>query len=164
MLDDPVPDRFYPEFYPRFSYEPTREMFEIIQTDEKGEGIISQASFRPGDIVFKFAGVLLSEITLYTLQMKPGSHLHDPFFMGKVLHSCDPNMSCDMDTQTFTAIKEIKPGDFLTMDYETTEDELFRAFECSCGAPNCKKLIKGKMFRLQHMQEASELQYAAAGT
>ncbi|HPS56750.1 MAG TPA: SET domain-containing protein-lysine N-methyltransferase [Spirochaetota bacterium] len=164
MIDDHVPDRFYPDFYPRFMHEPTKEKFSIIKTDDVGEGIISQASFMPGDIVFKFAGVLLSEVTLFTLQLKEGNHLHDPFFMGKVLHSCDPNMSCDMETQTFTAVKEIKPGDFLTMDYETTEEELFRSFECRCGAPNCKKLIMGKKFRLQHMQEASAIQHAVAGT
>ena len=119
---------------------------------------------QPVRLVFKFAGVLLSEVTLFTLQMQPGYHLHDPFFMGKVLHSCDPNMHCDMSTQTFTAIKDIKPGDFLTMDYETTEDELFRSFECQCGAPNCKKLIKGKIFRLQHIQGISDIQYAVADT
>ena len=164
MTDDHVPDRFYPDFYPRFTYEPTKERFRIIQTQDVGEGIISLASFQPGEIVFKFAGVLLSEVTLFTLQLKPGNHLHDPFFMGKVLHSCDPNMSCDMETQTFTAIKPIRKGDYLTMDYETTEDVLFRSFECQCGAPNCKKLIKGKLFRLQHIQEAHEIQYAVAGT
>ena len=164
MTDDHVPDRFYPEFYPRFSYEPTKEKFRIIKTDQVGEGIMSQVSFKPGDTVFRFAGVLLSEVTLFTLQLKPGNHLHDPFFMGKVLHSCDPNMSCDMESQTFTAIKAIRPGDFLTMDYESTEDVLFRSFECQCGAPNCKKLIKGKLFRLQHIQEAHEIQYAVAGT
>ncbi len=164
MIEDHVPDRFYPDFYPRFTNEPTKEMFRIIKTDDVGEGIVSLAPFTAGETVFKFAGVLLSEITLFTLQMQPGYHLHDPFFMGKVLHSCDPNMHCDMSTQTFTAIKDIKPGDFLTMDYETTEDELYRSFECQCGAHNCKKLIKGKIFRLQHIQGVSDIQYAVADT
>ncbi|HOQ12531.1 MAG: hypothetical protein BWY23_02492 [Spirochaetes bacterium ADurb.Bin218] len=164
MKDDHVPDRFYPDFYPRFTFEPTKDRFKIIKTEQAGEGIISLCSFKPGETVFRFAGVLLNEVTLYTLQLKPGYHLHDPFFMGKVLHSCDPNMSCDMETQTFRAIKEIKPGDFLTMDYETTEDVLFRSFECCCGSPKCKKLIKGRLFRLQHTQEPSEIPYAVAGT
>jgi tyrocidine synthetase III len=164
MVDETVPDRFYPDFYPRFPFEPTRDRFHIVKSDEVGEGIVSKSSFKSGDIVFKFAGVLLNEMTLFTLQLQQGFHLHDPFFMGKVLHSCDPNMVCDMKTQTFTAVKEIKPGEFLTMDYETTEDELFRFFECHCGSPNCKKLIMGKKFRIQHIQENFEPQYAVAET
>ena len=75
MTDDHVPDRFYPEFYPRFTYEPTKERFRIIRTDSVGEGIVSLAPFESGDIVFKFAGVLVSEVTLFTLQLKPGNHL-----------------------------------------------------------------------------------------
>jgi len=164
MDDDHVPDRFYPDFYPSFAYEPTRKLFQIMQTDDIGEGIISLANFSAGDIVAKFTGVLLNQITLYTLQLQTGYHLHDPFFMGKVLHSCDPNMQCDMATQTFIARKDIKKGDFLTMDYETTEDELFRSFECKCGSPNCKKIIRGKIFRLQHIQDISENEYAVADT
>jgi hypothetical protein len=30
------------------------------------------------------------------------------------------------------------------MDYETTEDELFRAFNCACGSVSCRGQIKGK--------------------
>lgn len=149
MSEENIPNRFYPDCYPRFANEPTTERFRIIKTDHVGEGIVSLASFTVGETVFRFAGVLLREMTLFSLQMQLGYHLHDPFFMGKVLHSCDPNMQCDMSTQTFTAIKNIKPGDFLTMDYETTENELFRGFECQCGAYNCKKFIKGKILRLQ---------------
>jgi tyrocidine synthetase-3 len=164
MNDDHVPDRFYPDFYPNFAYEPTKKLFQIIKTNDLGEGIIALTNFSAGEIVFKFTGVLLNEITLHTLQLQKGYHIHDPFFMGKVLHSCNPNMQCDMATQTFSAIKEIKKGDFLTMDYESTEDELFNSFECKCGSLNCKKIIRGKIFRLQHTQSIAKDEYAVADT
>ncbi|MCU0849132.1 MAG: SET domain-containing protein-lysine N-methyltransferase [Spirochaetes bacterium] len=164
MVEEVVPDRFYPEFYPRFPYEPTKERFDIIKTDDVGEGIISLAVFRPGETVFRFAGILMDEMTLFTLQLQPGHHLHDPFFMGKVLHSCEPNMACDMASQTFTAVREIKPGDFLTMDYETTEDQLFRSFECHCGSPNCRKFIMGRKSRIQHVHDGFDVHYAVAET
>ncbi len=153
MDEDPGPERFYPNFYPRFENEPTKNRFRIITTEDSGEGIISRVSFKPGEIVFRFAGVLMQDMTLHTLQLSPGNHLHDPFFMGKVLHSCDPNMICDMSTQTFTAVKEIRKGDFLTMDYETTEDELYRSFDCCCGAPNCRGHIRGRIFRFPDLRE-----------
>jgi tyrocidine synthetase-3 len=146
-------NRFYPDFYPRYSYEPTRDRFSIIPSGEKGEGMISLVDFEPGDIVFRFMGLLSEEITLFTLQMGPGAHIHDPFVMGKVLHCCDPNMVCDMDTRIFTAVKPIRSGDYLTMDYETTEDQLYRSFNCGCGAENCRGFIAGKNYRNQKIQE-----------
>jgi uncharacterized protein len=146
--------RFYPEFYPEFTCEPTRDRFRIIPTENTGEGIISLASFRRDELLFKFAGVLLDEMTLFTLQLRPGMHLHDPFFMGKILHSCDPNMICDIEARTFTALRDIEPGEFLTMDYETTEDVLYRPFHCRCGSINCRGYIEGREIRIHRMSDA----------
>lgn len=145
--EDEVPQRFYPDTFPVFANEPSPEKFRIVTTGDCGEGIVSEANFHPGEVVFSFTGTLTTEMTLYTLQVRPGLHIHDPYFMGKVLHSCDPNMECNMETRTFTARKEIKPGDYLTMDYDTTEEILFREFECHCGSANCRGRIRGSKFR-----------------
>lgn len=155
--------RLYPDFIPPFVNEPTSDKFKIISTPEKGEGVIALVPFKKGECVFTFTGVLLSEQTLYTLQFRPGFYVHDPIVMGKVLHSCAPNTSCDMETRTFTAVQDVEPGDLITMDYETTEDVLFRPFRCSCGAENCKGLIRGKKFiSSQNFQERSPSALAAA--
>lgn len=136
--------RFYAGFCDAYPYEPTKDRFQVVSTEEKGEGLAALERFEPGEIVFVFNGRLLAEQNLFTLQIRPGEYIEDPYVMGKVLHSCDPNMVADMETRTFRAVKAIKPGDFLTMDYETTEDALFRKFECGCGAPSCRGLIQGK--------------------
>ena len=138
--------RYYPYSLPAYLHEPTSEHFEVRYISEReGEGVVSLASFEPGDVVFVFTGFLIHEITQYTLQIEDGLYIHDPFFMGKVLHSCDPNCSVDMKTLTFTANRPIRPGDLVTMDYETTEDYLFKSFECNCRAPNCRGLIAGRL-------------------
>ncbi len=136
-------ERFYPDTYPRIINEPLKTKFEIIKTENQGEGIISKINIPMLDIAFTFTGILLPFRELFTLEVSEYLHVYDPYFMGKVLHSCDPNLRCDMDKLTFYAIKSISPGDFLTMDYETTESELYRQFVCNCGAPNCRKHIKG---------------------
>lgn len=137
--------RFYPDSYPQFEYEPTKDRFEIRKIgDNVGEGVVALVPLQPGEIAFRFAGVLLNDITLFTLQYAPGLHLHDPFFMGKILHSCAPNLSCDMTKREFTVVRPIMPGDLLTMDYEETEDVLFRPFMCGCGAASCRGLIQGR--------------------
>jgi len=122
----------------------TTERGLLISTDDgKGEGLQAVAGFRAGEIVFTFTGSVVNEQTLYTLQIEPGKYLSDPLVMGKVLHSCAPNMHCDMRTLTFTAVRDIAPGEMLTMDYESTEDELFRQFFCGCGAASCRGWIRG---------------------
>ncbi len=140
-----VSERFYPEALPRFPFEPTRDRFAITQVgDSVGEGVTTRCHFMPGDILFGFTGFFTSEITQFTLQVHEGLHLHDPYFMGKVLHSCDPNATCDMTRRLFIAIAPIAPGDFITMDYAQTEDYLFKTFECQCGAPHCRGEVKGR--------------------
>lgn len=136
--------RFYAGFCDPYPYEPTKDTFQVVSTAEKGEGLAALKHFKPGEIVFVFNGRILAEQNLFTLQIRPGEYIEDPYVMGKVLHACDPNMVVDMETRTFRAVKTINPGDFLTMDYDTTEDELFRKFECGCGAPCCRGLIQGR--------------------
>ncbi len=136
--------RFYPDFYPTFEYEPTTDKFAVQRiSDGVGEGVVALADFQPGEVVFRFTGVLSTEITQFTLQVTETLHLHDPFFMGKILHSCAPNCAVDMQTRTFTAVRPIKAGEFVTMDYADTEAVLFRNFECSCGAENCRSYVTG---------------------
>jgi hypothetical protein len=136
--------RFYPDFYPAFEYEPTTDKFAIQRvSDGVGEGVIALVDFQPGEIVFRFTGVFSTEVTQYTLEVTETLHLHDPLFMGKILHSCDANCTVDMQTRTFTATKPIKAGEFVTMDYAETEGTLYRNFECSCGAPNCRGYVVG---------------------
>jgi hypothetical protein len=136
--------RFYPETFPAFEHEPTRDRFEIRRIgDSVGEGVVSLASFEPGEIVFAFTGVFSSFVTQFTLQVNDNLHLHDPYFMGKILHCCSPNCSVDMQTRLFTCVKPIRPGDFVTMDYAQTEARLFKPFECQCGAANCRGVVLG---------------------
>lgn len=145
--------RFYPEAVPSFVNEPTHDRFAIRKIDGSvGEGVVALIPFAAGEIVFGFTGFYSSEITLFSLQVEPGRYLHDPFFMGKILHRCDANCDVDMQRRIFTARRPIAPGDWVTMNYEQTEDRLFRAFECCCGAAPCagfepNRLIRGRAVR-----------------
>ena len=148
-MTDQAELRFYKGLCEPFQHEPTRDKIQVVQTQGQGEGLISLAAFEPGDIVFIFHGDIINQQLLSTLQIEPGKFISDPYVMGKVLHSCDPNMSCEMDKLLFRARKPIQPGDFLTMDYETTEDELFQQFYCACSAPDCRGWIRGRNYNYQ---------------
>ncbi len=143
--------RFYPEALPPFAHEPTTDKFAIRPIGGNvGEGVVALRGFEVGETVFAFTGFYSSEITLFTLQVEPGLYLHDPYFMGKILHRCDANCDVDMQKRTFTARKPIMAGEWVTMNYDQTEDQLFRPFNCVCGAKPCGegyepgRLIQGR--------------------
>jgi hypothetical protein len=138
--------RFYPNTLPFFTNEPSPEKFAIRKiSDGAGEGVVSLAYFLKGEIVCGFTGYLVDFITQFSLTLGPNLHIHDPYFMGKILHSCDPNLYCDMKRRIFVARRDIQPGEIITMDYAQTEPKLFKPFECSCGAANCRGFVTGRL-------------------
>lgn len=136
--------RFYPKEIPIFRNEPSTEEFEIVINNTFNKGVISKKAFTQGDFLFKFTGQVQDYQTLYTLQLKENVYIEDPYFMGRVLHSCKPNSIVNMDTQEFYAIQDINIGDYVTIDYLRTEDILFQSFQCACGSPDCKGYITGR--------------------
>jgi len=64
---------------------------------------------------------------------------------GFVNHSCDPNLGVRGERE-FVALRDISPGDELTVDYAITTDEVHWAMECRCAAPNCRGLIRSVQF------------------
>ena len=137
--------RFYPDALPPFPGEPSPDKFIIRRVSTRvGEGVCSLVRFREGDVLFSFSGFLVPEITQYSLQITSEVHIHDPYFMGKVLHSCQPNSFCDIQRRIFVAVAPIAPGDLITMDYAQTEDRLYKPFHCSCGAADCRGFVVGR--------------------
>ena len=119
----------------------TTSDFEILISSKIGKHVVSKRNFKKGELVFIFSGQLLNKITLRSLKITDNLHIHDPYFMGYIAHSCDPNCSVEIDTLSFYCRKDISSGDIVTMDYKETESTLFRSFNCSCGSKNCKGQI-----------------------
>ena len=130
---------FYPqEFISNWTGEPSINDFCISIADKIGKHVVSKKSFNVGDLVFVFSGQLITKITLRSLKVSDNLHIHDPYFMGYIAHSCNPNCSVKIDTLSFFCRRSISRGDIITMDYKETESTLFRPFQCSCGSNNCR--------------------------
>jgi SET domain-containing protein len=56
-------------------------------------------------------------------------------------HSCDPNSYHDGDGN-YIANKDIESNTEFTIDIESLNKKTTKVFECSCGASNCRKIIK----------------------
>lgn len=76
--------RFYPDEIAPFPGEPRIEDFGVdFIGPEVGYGVVSRRFFAPGDEIFALSGVVIAEITQFSLQLPDGGHIHDPWFMGR---------------------------------------------------------------------------------
>jgi len=65
-------------------------------------------------------------------------------------HSCRPNVGVAHGTcAELVAIRRIKKGDILSIDYGTLRDPTMPAFACKCGAPECRKTIRPQSPKLR---------------
>jgi len=136
----------YPECYGFNPLYPSDADFKVgCKDDTSGLGVMTFRAFESGDLIAEFTGELLTEMTQHSLQIEPGLHLSDLYFVGYLLHSCAPNVHLDMQARRAYAIERIRPYEFLTMDYAQTEDRLFRQFPCNCGSPQCRGWITGRL-------------------
>ncbi|MEM7269902.1 MAG: SET domain-containing protein-lysine N-methyltransferase [Pseudomonadota bacterium] len=65
-------------------------------------------------------------------------------------HSCDPNLHI-VGQISFRASRDIEPGEELTFDYATGDDDDWE-MECACGAVVCRGVVTGKDWRLPEIQ------------
>jgi uncharacterized protein len=139
-----VARRLYAHLAP-FPDEPTTDEVAVtFVSDAIGEAVVASRRFAPGELIARFTGRERPEVALHSLQIAPARHLDDPHFVGKLAHSCDPNGVVDVAARALRARRVIRPGDLVTIDYEHTEDRLFRSFACACGAAACRHRITGR--------------------
>ena len=123
---------------------PSLDDFEIL-TNNAGKPMAAMAlrEFARISRICRVSGHLLPYRCRHTRQLAPGVHVYDPQFCGLLRHSCDPNVFLDLSELWLWALKDIQKGDWLTMDYTTTEDKLLRQFACQCGSYRCRGWITG---------------------
>src|SRR5215216_1894765 len=66
-------------------------------------------------------------------------------------HSCDPNVGVRGEI-TFVAMRDIRAHEELTHDWAMTDDDDY-CVECSCGAPDCRKILTGKDWQRPDLQK-----------
>ncbi len=135
----------YPQTFGNNPLFPQACDFAVVPKDNNsGFGVITYRSFKAGELLAQVSGEIVPDIRQHTLQVSEGRHMYDPYFTGYLLHSCEPNVSLDMQRKTLTALTDIPIGSYLFMDYAETEDTLFKQFSCCCGSESCRGWITGR--------------------
>ena len=133
-----------------------------------GQGLFAKQAISAGEIVAVKGGHILNTHEWAALLPKLGAadiQISEDLFIaparpeqreGSMVytnHSCDPNIAIQGQI-VFVAMRDIAPGEELTHDWATTDDQDYE-IACTCGRPNCRGVITGKDW----MNEALEAKY-----
>ena len=128
-------------------------------------GIFAIEDIDKGEPINVFGGIVVpkTEIAEYRkLVSHAGIQVSDDFFIvpssteeiveyGIFNHSCEPNVGFSTSV-TMIAIKDIKPGEELVMNYAFMES-FFDSFECKCGSSECRKIINSNTWKDSEFQK-----------
>jgi SET domain-containing protein len=127
---------------------------EILDINSSERGLFAKKDYLEGDLVTMLEGDTLPYPTRTSIQIGREQHLESDEG-GYMNHHCNPNcriiigswqdiiLKLNGVAVRVHARKDIKKGDELTFDYETTEHTLSNPFECRCH----NRLISGGMIR-----------------
>lgn len=122
-----------------------KKYFLIKETPECGKGIFSRKARRKNEILFSFGSQVVpwTKANHRSIQLGKNRWLNpSKQELGYyVNHSCNPNAQFKAPHHV-AALQDIKPNQEITLDYSTLVNIPRWGMECSCGAKNCRKMIK----------------------
>ena len=139
---------------------------EVKESPIQGKGLFATEAIGTGEIVAVKGGYILTTEQWYELEPELGPaeiQIAEDLFIAPVEqeqrddsmlytnHSCDPNIAIQGQI-VFVAMRDINPGEELTHDWATTDDEDYE-MTCNCGSSNCRGTITGKDWMKQELQE-----------
>lgn len=140
---------------------------EVRKSDIEGTGTFAKEDIKKGEMIYIRGGHLLTkdEIFHYTNEDCPDGYwpITNEYWLGAineeefplqkvyVNHSCDANCGIRGEI-TVVAMRDIKEGEEITQDYGLLDDNKY-SFECTCGAPNCRKIVTGNDWRIKELQD-----------
>ena len=122
---------------------------DVKETPSMGFGVIAIGDISAGEVIADWANGK-KYFAKHASELPDVCRDHAPQFaqekyidtqgIGRFLnHSCEPNCGFKGKFQ-IVAMRNIKKGEWLTFDYEMSEDSDWR-MDCKCGAKNCRKVI-----------------------
>lgn len=126
----------------------------IGKSNIHGKGIIAACDLNKDEKLFHIKGKIIDFVVKNKKDALSGPLMIgygknkwiDPDDFSKYLnHSCNP--SCGIKGRiTLIAMRNIKKGEEITIDYSITEMEPLWEMKCKCGAKQCRKIIKSVQF------------------
>ena len=129
----------------------------VAKTENTGKGLFAKTDIKKNEAIFSVQGRIIKESKYYAgSSYKTGPRWltigkntwisplrSNPWWF--INHSCKPNAGL-RGKVTVVAMKNIKKGNEITIDYSITEDDPFWQMKCECSHNNCRKAIRSVRF------------------
>lgn len=110
-----------------------------------GKGVYAQKQLEKGEEGFIFSEEIIpwAKVTHRGIQLGKNKWLEPPkesfgFYLN---HSCSPSCGFQLPNK-IVALREIKDGEEITIDYSTVIHTTKWEMDCLCQSPKCRKVVK----------------------
>jgi SET domain-containing protein len=128
----------------------------------EGRGMFARERINKGEIITLWGGDVVDREFWETLgdhQQRQSAQIEENFYLVSskpgpgdfVNHSCDPNAGLDGQI-VIRAMRDIEPGEEITIDYAMVDGDPRDEFECLCGSPRCRHTVTGNDWKLPELQ------------
>ena len=118
-----------------------------VERDEAGHRrLVTTETIPAGEEILEIEGVRRTAPTRYSIQIGPHEHLDDMGPVNATNHACDPSALVDFSDPeriVLRALRDLAPGDEISIHYCATEYDMASPFDCHCGAADCLSSIRG---------------------
>jgi len=120
---------------------------DVLLTNGR-KGLFAVIPIGKNEILIDLNGeATLSSPTKRSLQIGEKKHVFgSEETVGYLNHSCDPNVFLDFSCLCVRALRDIRAGEEVAINYAATEYEMHDSFPCHCGSPACLGIIRGFKF------------------
>jgi len=138
---------------------------EVRASGIHGRGLFAVEPIAAGEVVCVKGGAIFDRATLESragwyaaaeiqvddeLYIGPSTEAEREGAMLFLNHSCEPSVGVRGQV-VFAAMRDLAPGEELTIDYATTDDDDSES-ACACGAAGCRKVLSGRDWRRPELQ------------
>jgi hypothetical protein len=125
---------------------------------ENGQhGVFALAPIAQGEILSVWGGEIMTRAQVEQMPEKYqhyATQVEQDFYLSGISeddadyfnHSCNPNAGMDGQI-VLVAMRDIAPGEEICFDYAMTDGSDYDEFECHCGAPECRGVVRGSDWR-----------------
>lgn len=119
-----------------------------IQKDINGsKGVFTRLTIPKSTKILNLAGEIVKQPNRFSLQIDKNRHLTESGEIDDFInHACRPSCRINFCDLSLVAIRDLKSGEELTINYCASEYKIAAPFSCSCGATNCYGVVKGFAF------------------
>jgi len=140
-----------------------RGLIAEARVPAKGRGVYTTRPIAKGETVTVWGGDVLNRAQLeqcswlqqtHAVQVEEGLYLtphREPEDADCFNHSCEPNVGVQGQI-VLVAMRDIASGEELCFDYATTDSSDYDEFNCACGAPSCRGVVRGDDWKRPDLQ------------